>query len=133
VPAKSAAPVKVAAPVAPAKPPASASPPPAPAPAPAPAPVARPSGTFTGTAVQTYYGNVQVSVSIQNGTITNVTALHLTNLNSYSVAVSSNAAPILRSEVLAAQSARVSSVSGATYTSYGYLTSLQSALDRARF
>jgi uncharacterized protein with FMN-binding domain len=82
--------------------------------------------------VQTYYGNVQVSVSIQNGTITNVTALHLTNLNSYSVAVSSNAAPILRSEVLAAQSARVSSVSGATYTSYGYLTSLQSALDRAR-
>jgi hypothetical protein len=74
-----------------------------------------------------------VRVSIQNGTITNVTALHLTNLNSYSVAVSSNAAPILRSEVLAAQSARVSSVSGATYTSYGYLTSLQSALDRARF
>jgi uncharacterized protein with FMN-binding domain len=98
-----------------------------------PAPAPRPSGTFTGTAVQTYYGNVQVSVSIQNGTITNVTALHLTNLNSYSVAVSSNAAPILRSEVLAAQSARVSSVSGATYTSYGYLTSLQSALDRARF
>jgi uncharacterized protein with FMN-binding domain len=32
---------------------------------------------------------------------------------------------------LAAQSAQIDSVSGATYTSEGYVTSLQSAIDRA--
>ena len=103
------------------------------APAPAPAPAARPTGTFTGSSVQTRYGPVQVSVTIANGTITEVTALQLTNDGGRSVAISAQAAPILRSEVLAAQSAKVSNVSGATYTTRGYLTSLQAALDTAGF
>jgi len=47
------------------------------------------------------------------------------------VQISNSAAPILRSEVLSSQSARVSTVGGATYTSDAYLTSLQSALDQA--
>ena len=47
--------------------------------------------------------------------------------------ISNRAAPVLRSEVLAAQSARVQNVSGATYTTGGYLQSLQSALDQAGF
>jgi uncharacterized protein with FMN-binding domain len=105
----------------------------APAPAPAPAPAARPTGTFPGSTVQTRYGPVQVSVTIANGTITEVTALQLTNDGGRSVAISAQAAPILRSEVLAAQSAKVSNVSGATYTTRGYLTSLQAALDTAGF
>ena len=104
----------------------------APAPA-APAPAARPTGTFPGSTVQTRYGPVQVSVTIANGTITEVTALQLTNDGGRSVAISTQAAPILRSEVLSAQSAQVSNVSGATYTTRGYLTSLQAALDGAGF
>ncbi|MEB0002010.1 FMN-binding protein [Cryobacterium sp. RTC2.1] len=104
----------------------------APAPA-APAPAARPTGTFTGSSVRTSYGPVQVSVTIANGTITEVTALQLTNDGGRSVAISAQAAPILRSEVLSAQSAKVSNVSGATYTTRGYLTSLQAALDTAGF
>jgi len=91
------------------------------------------SGTFNGAAVQTQFGNMQVSVTIANGAITDVTPLQLTNRGGRSVAISNQAAPILRSEVLAAQSARVSNVSGATYTTEGYLQSLQSALDAAGF
>ncbi|WP_241988821.1 FMN-binding protein [Cryobacterium sp. TMT1-2-2] len=91
------------------------------------------SGTFTGSVVATQFGNMQVSVTIANGAITEVTPLQLTNRGGRSVAISNQAAPILRSEVLAAQSASVQNVSGATYTTQGYLRSLQSALDTAGF
>lgn len=91
------------------------------------------SGTFTGAVVPTQYGNMQVSVTIANGAITEVTPLQLTNRGGRSVGISNQAAPILRSEVLTAQSAKVQNVSGATYTSEGYLRSLQSALDTAGF
>ena len=43
------------------------------------------------------------------------------------------AIPELHDRVIAAQSARVDGVSGATYTTEGYLDSLQSALDAAGF
>jgi len=89
------------------------------------------SGTFTGSSVSTRYGNVQVQVTVQHGSISDVTALQLTNADNRSVSISNRAAPILKQEVLAAQSAKVQGVSGATYTSQGYLTSLQSALDKA--
>lgn len=88
-------------------------------------------GTFTGTSEQTRFGNVQVQITVANGTISDVTALQLTNADQRSVSISNRAAPVLREEVLAAQSAKVQSVSGATYTSSGYLGSLQSALDQA--
>ncbi|SEM91520.1 MULTISPECIES: FMN-binding protein [Cryobacterium] len=91
------------------------------------------SGSFTGSVVATQFGNMQVSVTIVNGAITEVTPLQLTNRGGRSVAISNQAAPILRSEVLAAQSASVQNVSGATYTTQGYLRSLQSALDTAGF
>ncbi|WP_104083715.1 FMN-binding protein [Cryobacterium sp. Y11] len=91
------------------------------------------SGTFTGAVVQTQFGNMQVSVTIANGAITEVTPLQLTNRGGRSVAISNQAAPILRSEVLTAQTSTVQNVSGATYTTQGYLLSLQSALDTAGF
>ncbi|WP_104198410.1 FMN-binding protein [Cryobacterium sp. M15] len=91
------------------------------------------SGTFTGAVVPTQYGNMQVSVTLANGAITEVTPLQLTNRGGRSAGISNQAAPILRSEVLTAQSANVHNVSGATYTSEGYLRSLQSALDTAGF
>lgn len=90
-------------------------------------------GTFAGAVEQTPYGDVQVSVTINRGKITEVRALKLTDDGGRSVQISNRAAPMLRSEVLGAQSANVDSISGATYTSEGYLTSLQAALDGAHF
>lgn len=89
------------------------------------------SGTFAGQSVSTRFGNVQVQITVQNGKITDVTALHLTDAERRSQMISAQAAPILRSEVLQAQSANVQTVSGATITSDAYLTSLQAALDAA--
>jgi uncharacterized protein with FMN-binding domain len=89
------------------------------------------SGQLTGDAVRTPFGTVQVQVTLQNGRITDVQAIQSPNDNGHSHAVSQYATPQLRSEVLAAQSAQVDSISGATYTSYAYMQSLQSALDRA--
>lgn len=90
-------------------------------------------GTFLGASASTRYGQVQVQVTVSGGSITDVTAVHLTDADGRSVQISNRAAPVLRQEVLSSQSAKVQMVSGATYTSDGYLTSLQSALDQAGF
>lgn len=103
-----------------------------PSPPATPAPAAGVSGTFTGAPASTQFGNVQVQIVVNGGKITDVVALQLTDADSRSVSISNRAAPMLRQQVLAAQSARVQGVSGATYTSEGYLTSLQSALDQAK-
>jgi len=89
------------------------------------------SGTYKGNTVQTRFGPVQVQITVANGKITDVTALQLTNTDGKSIQISNRAAPLLRSKVLAAQSANVQTVSGATITSDAYLTSLQAALDAA--
>jgi uncharacterized protein with FMN-binding domain len=88
------------------------------------------SGQVTGNAVDTPYGTVQVQVTIQNGVITDVQALQLPSGGGHTGQVSSYAGPVLRSEALAAQSAQIDSISGATYTSQGYIQSLQSALSQ---
>jgi uncharacterized protein with FMN-binding domain len=100
-------------------------------PTPSPSPSAAASGSFTGSSVRTRYGTVQVQITVENGTIVDATTVQLTADDQRSAQINNRAAPILRSEVLAAQSASVSTVSGATYTSAGYLKSLQSALDQA--
>ncbi len=79
----------------------------------------------------TRFGSVQVQITVKAGVITEVTALQLTDEDRKSVQISNRAAPLLRSEVLAAQSAKVKSISGATVTSNAYLTSLQAAIDAA--
>ncbi|MGD0019914.1 MAG: FMN-binding protein [Candidatus Limnocylindrales bacterium] len=89
------------------------------------------SGQLTGQAVRIPFGTVQVQVTLQNGKITDVQPLQLPNDQRRTQQISQYAAPQLRSEVLAAQSAQVDTISGATYTSEGYLQSLQSALDQA--
>jgi uncharacterized protein with FMN-binding domain len=90
-------------------------------------------GTYAGTTVSTRFGDVQVQVTISGGAISDVTALQLTDHDGRSVSISNRAAPILRGEVLQAQTASVSFVGGATYTSSAYLQSLQAALDAAGF
>jgi uncharacterized protein with FMN-binding domain len=88
-------------------------------------------GQYTGPAVITPFGNVQVRLIISGGKITDVQALALTNDSRRSVAISNFAAPRLHDEVLQAQSAQVNSISGATYTSAAYMQSAQAALDQA--
>jgi uncharacterized protein with FMN-binding domain len=88
-------------------------------------------GTYKGAAVQTRFGAVQVQITVSGGAITDVTPLQLTDDDRKSIQISNRAAPLLRTEVLAAQSADVQSISGATVTSNAYLTSLQAALDAA--
>jgi uncharacterized protein with FMN-binding domain len=84
-----------------------------------------------GGIAQTQYGNVQVRLVVVGHTITDVRAIHLTDANDHSRGLSAGAAPILRHEALAAQSAKIDTVSGATYTSEGYRQSLQAAIDQA--
>ena len=88
--------------------------------------------TIDGGAAQTQYGTVQVRIVLTGHRLTDVTAVHLTDSSSRSVSISAYAAPILRREALAAQSAHIDTVSGASYTSQAYIQSLQSALDLAR-
>jgi len=90
-------------------------------------------GTFKGTTVQTPFGPMQVAAVISGGKIADVKVLQRTDQGGRSVQISNQADPMLRSEVLQAQSANVSTIGGATYTSEGYLQSLQSALDQAGF
>ncbi|MGW2487299.1 FMN-binding protein [Streptomyces sp. NPDC001606] len=89
------------------------------------------SGTVTGDTVQTRWGPVQVRVTIRSGRLTEVTAVRYPSDNPRDQEINSYAIPQLRREALAAQSADIDMVSGATYTSTGYKQSLQSALDSA--
>jgi uncharacterized protein with FMN-binding domain len=86
-----------------------------------------------GTVAQTRWGPVQVQVRIAAGKITDVRTLQVPNGNRRDVEINAYAVPRLRAEVLAAQSAGIDAVSGATVTSDGYVNSLQAALDRAHF
>lgn len=88
--------------------------------------------SFDGAAQQTQFGTVQVRAVVKGGKLIDVVALHLTDSGGRSVSISAYSAPILRREALAAGSARINAVSGASYTSAGYIQSLQSALDAAR-
>jgi uncharacterized protein with FMN-binding domain len=87
--------------------------------------------TVTGDSVQTRWGPVQVRVTVKNGKLTEVTAVTYPQDNPRDQEINSYAIPQLRREALAAQSAEIDTVSGATYTSDGYRQSLQSALDSA--
>ncbi|WP_433449172.1 FMN-binding protein [Streptomyces sp. CA-142005] len=89
------------------------------------------SKTVTGDTVQTRWGPVQVRVTIKSGKLTEVTAVQYPQDNPRDQEINSYALPQLRREALAAQSADIDMVSGATYTSTGYKQSLQSALDSA--
>ncbi|MFC4908148.1 FMN-binding protein [Actinomadura gamaensis] len=89
------------------------------------------SGTFTGDAVDTRYGPVQVQVTLKSGKIKAVKVLQVPNENGRDRELASMAVPRLTREALAAGNAQIDTVSGATYTSEGYINSLQSALDKA--
>ena len=81
--------------------------------------------------MQTRYGPVQVKITYAGGRVLGVVAVQLPSGRSRDAEINNYAVPILESETIAAQSANINSVSGATYTSDGYVQSLQSALDAA--
>ncbi len=70
-------------------------------------------------------------VTLKSGRLTDVTAVSYPQDNPRDQEINSYALPQLRREALAAQSAQIDTVSGASYTSDGYRRSLQSALDSA--
>jgi uncharacterized protein with FMN-binding domain len=87
------------------------------------------SGTFTGDSVDVRYGYVQVKITVENGKITDAQAVQApSGRNDRWTQMS---VPVLRERTLAAQSANISGVSGASFTSYGWYTSLVSALAKA--
>jgi uncharacterized protein with FMN-binding domain len=89
------------------------------------------STTVTGGTAQTQWGPVQVQITVGGGKITDVTAVQYPNGNGRDQEINAYALPVLAQEALAAQSAHIDLVSGATVTSDGYVQSLQSAIDQA--
>jgi len=87
------------------------------------------SGTFTGDSVDVRYGFVQVKITVENGKITDAQAV--TAPSGRNDRYTQMSVPVLRQRTLAAQSANISGVSGASFTSYGWYTSLASALAKA--
>lgn len=91
-----------------------------------------PTHTVTGSSIRTRYGDVQVQVVLAGTQITDVVPVRLPDSNDVDQGIDQQAVPILIQETLAAQNANIQAVSGATYTSDGYVRSLQSALDKAK-
>ena len=88
-------------------------------------------GSFTGRAVPTHWGEVQVEITVQDGRIATVNAVAFPYAFRRGQEINAYAIPMLDQEAMAAQSADIDSISGATVTSDGYVSSLQSALDAA--
>ncbi len=86
-------------------------------------------GTFTGPSVFVNYGNVQVKITVVNGRITDAVAVKAPS--GKNDRWTNMAVPVLKAQTLAAQSANIQGASGASYTSYGWYTSLQGALAQA--
>jgi uncharacterized protein with FMN-binding domain len=87
--------------------------------------------TVTGAAADTMYGPVQVKITVKNGKLTAVDAVVYPQQDPRDAQINAYAVPALDREALAAGSAHIDAISGATYTSGGYISSLQSALDKA--
>ena len=86
-------------------------------------------GTFSGPSVNVNYGNVQVQITVKDGKIVDATALQAPS--GRNDRWTNMALPILKKQTLAAQGANIQGASGASYTSYGWYTSLQGALAKA--
>jgi uncharacterized protein with FMN-binding domain len=88
-------------------------------------------GTYTGDAASTRWGDVQVSVTIADGSISDVQFLSYPDGDTRSAQINAQATGMLVQEVVQAQSADVQAISGATFTSEAFMQSLESALSQA--
>lgn len=87
--------------------------------------------TYDGAVASTRYGDVQVRITVTDGVLTAAEAIAFPDQDGHSARINQFAVPTLNQEATAAKSAKISMVTGATYTSGGYVKSLQSALDQA--
>jgi uncharacterized protein with FMN-binding domain len=87
--------------------------------------------TVTGDAVQTIYGPVQVRITVADGKVTGAQAIDYPEGTPRDQQINAYAIPLLQQETIGVSSPQIDAVSGATYTSEGYIGSLQSALDQA--
>ena len=87
--------------------------------------------TYDGTVADTQWGPVQVRITVSGGKVVGATALQVPSGNGRDTEINSYAVPILNREAVAAGTAHIDTVSGATVTSNGYITSLQAAIDAA--
>jgi uncharacterized protein with FMN-binding domain len=87
--------------------------------------------TYTGDPAQTRYGPVEVEITVTNGQLTSAQAVEYPTESPRDRQINAWAVPELNQEATAAKNAKIDMLSGATYTSDGYATSLQSALDKA--
>jgi uncharacterized protein with FMN-binding domain len=87
--------------------------------------------TVTGDSVETRYGPVQVQIKVTSGKVVSATAIDYPTNDPRDQQINSYAIPALNQEAVSAGSANIDMVSGATFTSDGYIQSLQSALDKA--
>jgi uncharacterized protein with FMN-binding domain len=94
--------------------------------------VAATSLTFKGPTEDTRHGPVQVSITVKSKKIVNVKAAIAPNEDGRSPFLQTRAVPVLKQEVLKAQSSKIDEVSGATETSDAYIQSLQSAIKKAQ-
>jgi len=91
-----------------------------------------PNGTASGNVTQYPFGVLQVTATVSGGRITNIST-QVQSRDPRSQQIDDTALPMLRSQALSAQSANIQGVSGATYTSQAFATSLQSALSSLGF
>jgi uncharacterized protein with FMN-binding domain len=84
---------------------------------------------ITGHVADTAYGPVQIQLIVQDSKIVKVAILQQPTNTIHDIQIGEFAFPRLISETLTAQSAKIDAVSGASYTSAGYISSLQSAID----
>ena len=85
--------------------------------------------TITGKVANTVYGPVQIQLVVKSSKIVKVAVLEQPTNTIHDIQIGEFAFPRLISETLAAQNAKIDAVSGASYTSAGYIASLQSAVD----
>jgi len=79
------------------------------------------------------YGEMAIKVTVVGTRIVGLKVASLRTAESYSQQLAQQALPILKTEVLQAQGTRISSLSGATYTTEAYAYSIQNALDKLHF
>ncbi|HET8575079.1 MAG TPA: FMN-binding protein [Candidatus Paceibacterota bacterium] len=89
-------------------------------------------GTYTGSSVNAYYGDVQVAAVISGGKMTDIKILDFPNTHETSVIINHQALPSLKQEAIQNQNADVHVISGATFTSEAFRNSLASALLQAQ-
>lgn len=88
-------------------------------------------GQYTGDVTDAFYGNFQVQIIISAGKISDVKFLQYPNDRETSIEINNQSNPILKQEAIAAQSAEVDTVTGATQSSDAFRQSLKSALSKA--